>query len=310
MSRRIDTHAHVVPPFYKDWLVSKGITAGGMAIPTWTEETCLAQNAKNGIETSILSVSTPGVNFGNNFEEAKVMARRVNEFCYELVKKNPRNFGYFATLSLPDVETSIIEAEYALDHLKADGIVLLSNVGDLHLGDPSFEPLMEVLNKRNAVVFIHPSALATAPLEGIPPYVVDFLLCTVRAAVNIVKHNWLEKFPNVKFILSHAGGFLPYAVDRVAVTSHFDESPEKLLASLKKFYFDTALSGPHAMGSLLEFADPDKITFGSDWPYASAPHSLWFGEHLKNNEKVNNETKERINRKNAEALFPRLAQYN
>lgn len=309
MPRRIDTHAHVVPPFYRDWLDEKGVSAGGLPIPEWSEETCLEQNQKNGVETSILSVSTPGVYLGKHAKEAKGMARKVNEFCFELVKKKPKNFGYFATLLLPDVEGSIAEAEYALDHLKADGVILLSNVGDTYLGDESQEPLMEVLNKRGAVVFIHPSHLPAKPVETIPPFVADFLLCTVRAAINIMKSEWFEKYPNIKFILSHAGGFLPYAADRIAILESGASGYEEVMSALQSFYFDTALTGPHAMETLLKFAHPERITFGSDWPYAFAPISEWFTSKLESNLDIDSATKDRIDRKNAEFLFPRLAQY-
>lgn len=312
LPRRIDTHAHVVPPIYKEWLKLKGIDAGGMAIPEWSPKTCLQFNEENGIETSILSVSTPGVHLGDNAAEAKIMSRKLNEYCHDLVESNPKNFGYFATLLLPDVENSIIEAEYALDHLKADGIVLLTNVGDKYLGDSSFEPLMDVLNKRGTVIFIHPSKLPSPAVNGIAPYVADFLLCTTRAAINISKNGWIEKYPNIKFILSHAGGFVPFTADRISL---FDDNGKmgdysKNLSRLKEFYFDTALSGPYAMPSLLEFADPKKITFGSDWPYACTEVSTMMTTAFETNDSLKDDIKDSINRKNCEVLFPRLSKYN
>lgn len=156
---------HVVPPFYKEWLEKKGISAGDLPIPEWSEKTCLEQNQRNGVETSILSVSTPGVYLENNNNETKDMARKVNEFCFNVVKKNPKNFGYFATLLLPDVENSMAEAKYASNHLKADGVILVTNVGNTYLGEPEQEPLMEMLNEKKAVVFIHPSHLPAKAVD-------------------------------------------------------------------------------------------------------------------------------------------------
>ena len=165
--RRIDTHTHVVPKFYNDWLKLKGIVFPiPDCIPEWTPELCLEFMKENGIESSILSVSAPGVHLGNT-EEAKQMARKVNEYCYELVNSNPKSFGYFATLLLPDVANSIIEAKHALETLKADGVILLTNTGGKYLGDPEYEPLMEFLNEKKTTVFTHPAQLVEPVLKYI-----------------------------------------------------------------------------------------------------------------------------------------------
>ncbi len=306
MLGKIDTHHHIVPPAYAAWLEQRGITAGGLAIPKWSVEGALDVMAAEDTATGIFSVSTPGVHLGDDVE-AREKAREVNEFTADVVAKHPGRFGFFATLTLPDVDGAIAEAKYAFDALKADGVVLISSVRGTYLGDESWAPLFEELDRRHAVVFIHPGDLPCAPVPGIPPYAADFLLDTTRAAINIAKAGWLERFSNVKFILSHAGGFIPYAAQRIAHVVAADNTNEAGIARLRRFYFDTALSSsPFALPALLAFADPSHITFGSDWPYANKDRSVDFTKLLESYPLTETQ-RHAIYRGNAEKLFPRLA---
>jgi len=203
---------------------------------------------------------------------------------------------------------AIAEAAYALDVLKADGVVLLANVHGQYLGDAAFDPLMAALNERGAAVFVHPSHLPGPDVPGIPAFAADFLLDTTRAALNIAKSGALERYPDLKIILSHAGGFVPYAAERMARVISPDGQTPGGLARLRKFWFDTALSSsPYALPALLAFADPARITFGSDWPYAPAERSLHFTRLLEDYP-LTEAQRHAIDRGNAEALFPRLVQ--
>jgi predicted TIM-barrel fold metal-dependent hydrolase len=304
--RRIDTHQHVVPPFYAKWLDSRGINAGGLPIPGWSAEGALDLMDSNGIEMGILSVSTPGVHLGND-AEARVKAKEVNDFCAEVVDKHPGRFGFFATLTLPDVDGAIEQAEYALTKLKADGVILLANVRGTYVGAPEWDPLMEVLNRHKATVFIHPSELPAEPVEGIPPYAADFLLDTTRAALNIAKRGCLERYSDLKIILSHGGGFVPYAAERMARVCSEDGSTASGIRRLRQFYFDTALSSsPYALPALLAFAKPENITFGSDWPYANKDRSSYF-TGLLDTFGFSDAQRVAVNRNNALRLFPRMA---
>lgn len=303
---KIDTHHHIVPPDYSAWLASHGVTAGGLPIPAWTVEGSLDLMETEGTSQSILSVSTPGVHFGDD-REARQWARKVNEYAANVVERHSARFGFFATLTLPDVEGAVSEAAYAFDELKADGVVLLTNVGGRYLGDALFEPLLDELNRRHSVVFIHPNELPCVPVDGIPPYVADFLLDTTRAAINIAKAGWLERFPNVAFVLSHAGGFLPFAAQRVARAVSDGGADEIGIKRLQQFYFDTALaSSPYALAALLAFADPHKIFFGSDWPHAPKQRSVNFTKLLEGYE-MDDVTRRQIYRQNAQRMFPRFA---
>ncbi len=303
---RIDTHQHIVPPRYGAWLHEQGLSAGGLPIPDWSLEGALDMMQAARIERAVLSISTPGVHLGDD-AQARDMAREVNEFCADLVKQHPQRFGFFATLTLPDVEGAIAEARYALDVLKADGVVLLANVGGTYLGDPAWEPLMAELNQRHAVVFVHPSFLPGPSVEGIPAYAADFLLDTTRAALSYAKSGALERYPHLKVILSHGGGFLPYAAERVARVCSPDGGNPAGIARLQQFYFDVALSSsPYALPALLAFAKPSHILYGSDWPHAPKARGLHFADML-DAFALSAEQRSAIHRGNALALFPRLA---
>ena len=226
---------------------------------------------------------------------------------YRCVVDNNRwgRFGFFATLTLPDVDGAIAEAAHAFDVLGADGVVLLASVRGTYLGDASIEPLMAELDRRAAVVFVHPSELNAPPVPGIPPFAADFLLDTTRAAIHMARAGWLERYPNLRIILSHGGGFVPYAAERIARACADQGDQTQGLARLKRYYFDTALtSSPYALPSLLAFAEPSHITFGSDWPYAPAERSQHFAR-LLDAYPLSDAQRAAIHRDNAAALFGR-----
>jgi 6-methylsalicylate decarboxylase len=300
---RIDTHQHIVPDFYAQWLADRNLNAAGFPIPAWSESAAIDALGRHDIDTAIVSVSTPGAHVGDD-AEARAMARRLNEFAADLARRHPTQFGFFSTLTLPDVDGAIAEAEFAFDHLHADGVVLLANVRGEYLGDPAFDPLFDYLNSRQAVVFIHPSNLPGQGLPTVPPFMADFLLDTTRAALNLVLSGTLDRCPKLNVILSHGGGFLPYAAYRVAPFCAPGFGYEAGADVLRQFWFDTALSAsPSSLPSLLAFADPARVMFGSDWPFA--PDSA-VGFNTGNLNTLDDATQQRINRTNAEALFPRL----
>ncbi len=303
---RIDVHQHIVPPDYANWLTQHGIKPGGGSVPKWSVEDALNMMDEHGIATGILSVSTPGVHLGND-AEARVKAREVNEFAAKVVSAHPHRFGFFATLTLPDVDGAIAEAVYALDELHAAGVVLLANSHGRYLGEKDFDPLMQELNRRHAVVFVHPSELPGPSVQGVPPFAADFLLDTTRAAINLIVSGTMTRHTNLKVILSHAGGFIPYAAHRMAPVCSPDGNVETGLENLRRFYFDTALSGsPTALPSLLAFADKSHILYGSDSPFAPVQVVSHFTDGL-DAYPLENQLRSAINHSNAEALFPQFA---
>lgn len=254
----------------------------------------------------MLSVSAPGAHWGDD-AEARVRARQVNEYVAELVKDRPDRFGLFATLTLPDVDGALAETAYAFDELNADGVVLLSNAHGSYLGEKAFEPLWEELDARQAVVFIHPTEPPIEMLPGLPSPLLDFPFDTTRTALHLAANGVLRRHPDLRIILSHAGGFLPYAAYRFPYAATFNPpiTSEEVFEDLQRFWFDSALSSsPTALPSLFAFADPSRITFGSDFPFAPDPES-WTSR--LDSADLSPETLHAVNRGNAETLFPRLA---
>ncbi|MCI2417360.1 amidohydrolase [Saccharopolyspora sp. K220] len=307
---RIDTHHHIVPPMWADALGASGYF-GGQATPAWSPAAALELLDELGIDTAVVSVGRPGVHLGGTDAAARALARQVNEFAADLVREHPGRFGFFASVPLPDVDGSLAEVGYALDELNADGVILLANVDGTYLGDPAFDPLMTELDRRGTVVFVHPTAPPGPAVPGVPAFSADFLLDTTRAALNLVRHGVVARLPRLRMILSHAGGFVPYAAHRMASLTEGAAghvvTRENFLRDLRTFYFDTALSAnPHTLPSLLSFADPDRVLYGSDWPYARGDNAQYFTAQL-DAYPLTETQRTAINRDNALALLPRVA---
>ncbi|MCY1141628.1 amidohydrolase family protein [Actinoplanes sp. Pm04-4] len=316
---RIDVHHHVVPPHYAAWLNDKGIRPGGVAVPDWSPKAALNLMDDTRVRAAILSVSTPGVWLGDAIE-AERWAREVNEYGAQVAADHPGRFGFFATLTLPDVGTAIKTADHAFDHLDADGVVLLANNEGRYLGDPGFDPLLRYLNERRAVVFIHPGELPAEPVPGIPAFTADFLLDTTRTAISLIMSGALDRYPGIRFILAHAGGFVPYIADRILLTMLRDESKlsqarmllnrerarEKRIDLIRRFYFDVALSSTRAaLPSLLAVADPTHILYGSDYPFAPVPAVKYMAKEFESYP-FDGDLRTLIDHGNARPLFPRF----
>ena len=307
---RIDTHHHLIPPDYRKALQKAGIVeAGGRQLPAWSPETSLQTMAELDVGTAILSVSTPGTTFLSNPADAAALARHVNDYSAALAAAQPDRFGFFATLPMPHVDIAVAETVRALDDLNADGVVLLANNAGTYLGEDGQDVLFSALNDRSAVVFIHPGELPGPIVPGVPPFAADFLLDTTRAAYLLVRNGIRIRYPKIRFILSHAGGFVPYASHRmaVAITADTGRSWADVLDDFASFYFDTALSSSAAaLPTLLAFAQPGHITFGSDWPFAPVAAGKLFAAGMETYPAIGTSTRKAIERTNALALFPRL----
>jgi len=307
---RIDTHHHAIPTDYRNQLHKAGLDeAGGRAVPEWSPEGSLQTMSELGVGTAILSVSTPGTAFLPNRADAAALARDLNDFLATVIAAHPDRFGFFATAPMPHVDESVAEVVRCLDELHADGVVLLANAAGVYLGQDGQDDLFAALDARSAVAFIHPAELPGPAVDGVPPFATDFLLDTTRAAYLLVRNGIRRKYPNIRFILSHAGGFVPYASHRmaIAITADTGRSWADVLDDFASFYFDTALSSSAAaLPSLLAFAKPGHITFGSDWPFAPTAAGKLFAAGLETYPAIDAGTRDAIERSNALTLFPRL----
>jgi 6-methylsalicylate decarboxylase len=308
---RIDVHQHVVPPFYARALPTHGGDPSGTVIPQWSPESAIDFMDSQEIATGILSLTAPSVVRWEK-SERREMARRVNEYTADLVAKRPDRFGNFATLPVPDVDGALRELAHALDTLRADGVILLANYAGKYLGDTVFEPLWAELDRRQAVVFVHPGQPPLPVVAGVAGPLVDYPFDTTRTAVQLVLNGVVDRYPGARIILSHGGGFVPYAAHRFAELAHVFRPdaarPADILASFQRFYFDTALSSsPSALPSLTAFAKDDHILFGTDFPFAPADVGTSFIAKLDAYAGLTSNEHKAIGHGNAWSLFPRLA---
>lgn len=313
MPKRIDVHVHMSPDFYRQAFRDAGmVTTAGTSVD-WAPALALQQMDAHGIAASILSISFPGVHFGAD-AAARALARRCNELAADLGARWPGRFGGFAVLPLPDLDGALAEARYALDTLRMDGVVLLASYGGKFLGDAAFEPLMRELDRRNAVVFVHPGMHPSSRGLGLPwpGFMLEFVIDTSRAAVNLLFSGALERFPTIRFILAHGGGVIPYVAWRLSVAPIISPlvpqwPQEKVLEGLRRFWYDTALCATaHSLPSLMQTAAPERILFGSDWPYAPAKITALSIQGLKEAPGVSDALRASIERENALKLFPRF----
>jgi predicted TIM-barrel fold metal-dependent hydrolase len=264
---------------------------------------------------TILSMTAPGACIEKETTAAAKLARQSNEMAASIRDQNPSSYGFFASLpDLLDTKETLEELNYALDKLKADGVILFTRYGkDNHyLGHPEFRPIWTELNRRNAVVFIHPTHGVDTNLVNIhlPQPMFDYPHETGRTAIDMILSGTMPLVTKCKIILSHAGGTLPYLVDRVAgMIPHTPFSVQKttgeLLEEARQFYYDTALSAsPNFLEFLMKFAKKDHILFGSDFPNAPRDGISYFTESFDRH--LAPDLSHTIGHDNALALFPRL----
>lgn len=310
---RIDVHHHVFPPQFVRALERAGVKdAGGIPFPAWSVERALEMMDREQIGSAIASLSAPGVWLGDA-RAARDLARSSNEFLAGLVRDHPTRFGAFASLPLPDTGAAVAEASYALDKLGCDGVMLLASIADRFLGDPQFDELMQELNRRRAVVFVHPHEHSSSHALGLeaPGTLFEFIADTSRAALNLLWTGTFERYPEIRWILAHAGGAVPYLAWRWTladtVPAFRARAPQGALTYLKRLYFETGLSvSPYAMKPVLDLAGPEHVLFGSDFPYAAGPVLTKELRDLDQLELFDAGTREAMENGNARRLFPRL----
>ncbi|OKP12742.1 2-amino-3-carboxymuconate-6-semialdehyde decarboxylase [Penicillium subrubescens] len=249
-------------------------------------------------------------------KESAQLARECNEYGKALREKFPKKYSFFAALpDILDTKAALEEIRYALDELKADGVTLFTRYGDAnyYLGHPDIRPIWEELDRRSAVVFIHPTHAVDTNLVNkmLPQPFIDYPHETTRTAVDLITTDTVRKYKNCKIILSHGGGTLPSLALRPAIAMKecglCDMTAEHFLENARMFYYDLALTdSTFALPLLQKFASPDHILYGSDFPYAPNSAIKYFSKSLAEAE-ISEEEADKINSGNALKLFPRLS---
>ena len=272
----VDVHTHIIIPEYVEMLKAHGAELEEtFPLPEWDAGRHITFMDNAGIRTAVLTMPAPQPYYGDAKKSAECI-RRVNEVSAKVKQQYPGRFKFCAALPLPDVDAAIREAIYALDTLGADGVKLATNSRGQYLGDEELDPLMKVLDERNAVITIHPHRPTPYP-EGIiattPLAMYEYPAETTRAVVNMLARNVLVRYPNLKVIVPHCGSFLPLALPRMksilpAMVAQGYMQPIDWEANLSRLYFDLAGNPTvEVLRSLLTLTTPDHILYGSDYPY-------------------------------------------
>lgn len=313
--KRIDTHHHALPEDMRRWAIGHGLLpADPEAWPKWADWTvvdALRIMDENHIGTAVLSAPVPSIAFANR-TLAEEGVRVCNESYARLAAEHPKRFGFFANVAPLHLDLAMEQVRYAFDTLGADGVILMTTAGGKYVGDPAFEPLFAELNRRRAVVFVHPDALPDTrfALPGVPNSLADFLFDSTRAALNLIVSGTLDRHPDLSIILSHAGGFLPYLAGRAESQGRQGEfvDPAVFHRALRRFHYDTAQpASPYSMPTLLKAVGHTQIVYGTD--FASRPYREVgvITSDLDRDATLNRAAWSAINRGNALRLFPRLA---
>src|SRR5580658_8359432 len=285
MSFTVDVHHHILPDFFWRETNDAHNPVGGIAPPPWNTDLMLSFMDEAGIDVAITSISTPGVHVGDD-ARARSLARRCNELSAELIQSHPSRLGGFAALPLPDVDGALVELEYALDELE----------------------------RRAAVVFVHPTASPdpSAHQLGLPDSLLDFTADTTRALAQMHYSNRFARTPSVKYIFSHAGGTAPYLAGRWGIVDEMNvipggEARGPVADTLRRLHWDTALSYRDPILRMLrDVVGMDQVLFGSDFPYIRRDLGVNCVQELEQTAEFTTDERTRAMSGNALQLFPRL----
>lgn len=309
----IDVHHHILPPAYlaeaREQVLAQVQNILPPAVANWTPQKSLEEMDRLGISTSIVSISSPGIWFGNQ-QAGRSLARKCNEYAAELGRNHPGRFGSFASIPLPDAEGSLKEIAYALDVLKADGICLLSSYGDKWLGDPAYAAVLDELNRRRAIVYVHPTApnCCRDLMSYIPQPLTEFPHDTTRTITSLLYTGSFGRLTDIRFIFSHAGGTMPMLAGRIAQLGKRKDLaakvPNGVEYELKRLYYEIANSAnKSAMSALMNLVPTSQIMFGSDNPFVPLATTAEGFAHLG----LSPAEVQAIGRDNALRLMPRFA---
>lgn len=270
---RIDVHHHFSPP---NWIAEvKGRELLQRANAEWTPARSIEDMDQAGIAASAISITNPGLWFGDR-EATRRLARECNDWGAKLVQERPTRFGLLAAMPLPDVDATLAEIAYAYDTLKADGIALFTSYGDMWLGNAAFDPVMAELDRRRAVVHVHPTAANCCKnlIPDVAPNILEYGTDTTRAILGVVFSGTAVRYPNIRFIWSHAGGTAPFLVGRIErgarnVKEREQRMPNGALHEMRRFHYDVAgAATAGALVSLLKLVTSANVLFGTDFPPA------------------------------------------
>ena len=310
---KIDFQAHYLPKAYYDFLEEEGLFCpDGFPTPQWDEAWQQEMMGELGIAYALLSISSPSL-WTKDPARTRTLTRKVNEEGAEIAARAPGNLGFLATLPLPETADAIAETRYSLDTLHADGVGLMTNYGGVYLGDRSLDPLMAELNGRGALAVLHPTqpaVLVPKVNEEIPVPAFEYFVETTRTFLHMVQNDTFARYPDIRWVIPHAGAFLPILADRFesfALMLRFADPDRRadIMADMAHVYYDAAgFAEPKQIAMLLQNVDETHLLYGSDTPYTDISACVGQAEALEETPKLTERQKTLLFTENAKALLP------
>ena len=316
---RIDIHHHFASPAY-DRFIAANPRSGIPPAPHGGLAASLADMDRGGTQLAVLSSFVPAT--GGTAQDRQALARGINEFAADAARKDPARFAFFAVLPLPDVDASLRELAHGLDVLAAVGATVYTEAAGLYLGDPAYRPLMEELDRRRAVLFVHPNSdsCCQGRVKGVGDAVIEFGTSTTRTIASLLFSGAADRHPNIRFIFSHGGGTMPFLIERFLAGTRAEIVPgitttgqtsyplpqprEGALATLRRFHYDTAqIANPVSLRALSQVVPPSQILYGTDYWFRSSDESA---RQLDAARVFSLRQRRQIGRDNAASLIPAL----
>ena len=290
--RKFDLHTHYYPTIYFDKIRDlpsefsfdqspsgqtiikyRGARFFGVTPPMTDVAQRLEDMDRVGIDVEVVSLSTPNVFFTDANHQPEI-ARMVNDSYAELIAKHPTRFKGFASIPMDAPDAALEELRRAIDELKLNGVILLSNIGGKALTSPEYRPFFAEANRMKLCILLHPMLPAnTEPFrEYVLGPIVGFMFDTTLAVARMCFDGMFREFPNIRWIVAHLGGAVPYLMERMdngwrdfsECRAKIDELPSNYL---KKLYYDTVNFNPHLLNLVREMIGSDHMVMGSDYPH-------------------------------------------
>jgi 6-methylsalicylate decarboxylase len=275
----IDVHAHFFPPGYVRECRPQilGTARNLEHVLKWTPDAALEEMAAHSIERTILSISAPGLWFGDK-RQTRRLARACNEYAAGLVAEYPTRFGFFAAVPMPDAASTVVEIAHSLDVLGADGVGFMTSYGRRWLGDRSFAAVHASLDERRAAAFVHPVVPAACErlISGVPANLMEFAFDTARAIGSLLLSGTMAHNPAIRFAFAHGGGATPMLVDRLVVAEQLipgaaDALPNGVMHELERAFYDVgSVCHPVPFAALRVSPGVGQLVMSTDYPYRPA----------------------------------------
>jgi aminocarboxymuconate-semialdehyde decarboxylase len=226
-----------------------------------------------GIDVEVVSLSTPNV-FFTSAEHQPNVARMMNDSYAELISKHPNRFKGFASIPMDAPDAALFELHRAIDELKLNGVILLSNIGGRPLTASEYRPFFAEANRMRLCIFLHPMLPANSDSfrEYVLGPIIGFPFDTSLAVARMCYDGMFEAFPDIRWIIGHLGGAVPYLMERMDngfrdfadCRAKIDKLPS---VYLKRLYYDTVSFSPHTLNMVKNIVGADHMVMGSDYPH-------------------------------------------